>query len=75
MNNDIIKTEELNKKAEKPENAAAIMKQYEDMIQTKKMLYPQRIMKGKFLKDSRKMKSSSNQSMSFRYTKVLQYLI
>ena len=40
MNNDIIKTEELNKKAEKPENAAAIMKQYEDMIHTKRMLYP-----------------------------------
>ena len=39
FNNDIIKTEELNEKAdkvEKPEGAAAIIKQYEDVIGTKK---------------------------------------
>ena len=43
INNDIIKTEKLNEKAdkaEKPEDDAAIIKQYEDMIRTKKMLYP-----------------------------------
>ena len=39
VNNDIIKTKELNEKAnkiEKPEDAAAIIKQYEDIICTKK---------------------------------------
>ena len=39
INNDIIETEELNEKAdnaEKPEDAAAIIKQYEDVIRTKK---------------------------------------
>ena len=39
VNNDIIETEELNKKAEevqKPEDAAAVIKQYEDIIGTKK---------------------------------------
>ena len=38
VNNDIIKTKELNEKAdkvEKPEDAAAVIKQYED-IRTKK---------------------------------------
>ena len=38
-NNDIFKTEELNEKADKagkPEGAAAIIKQYEDIIRTKK---------------------------------------
>ena len=39
VNNDIIETDELNKKAEevqKPENAAAVIKQYENIIRTKK---------------------------------------
>ena len=39
FNNNIIKTDKLNAKAdkvEKPENAAAIIKQYEDIIGTKK---------------------------------------
>ena len=39
VNNDIIETEELNKMAEeveKPEDAAAVIKQYEDIIRTKK---------------------------------------
>ena len=39
FNNDIIETEELNEEAgkvEKPEDAAAIIKQYEDIIRTKK---------------------------------------
>ena len=39
VNNDIIETEELNKMAEeveKPEDAAAIIKQYEDIIRMKK---------------------------------------
>ena len=39
VNNDIIKTQELNEKAdkvEKPEDAAAVIKQYEDIIRTKK---------------------------------------
>ena len=38
VNNDIIETEELNKMAEeveKPEDAAAVIKQYEDIITTK----------------------------------------
>ena len=39
FNTDIIETEELNEKAdkvEKPEDVAAIIKQYEDIIRTKK---------------------------------------
>ena len=39
VKNDIIETEELNKMAEeveKPEDAAAVIKQYEDIIRTKK---------------------------------------
>ena len=44
INNDIIETEELNEKAdkvEKSEDAAAQIKQYEDIICTKKkILYP-----------------------------------
>ena len=39
VNNDIIETDELNKKAEevqKPENAAPVIKQYENIIRTKK---------------------------------------
>ena len=39
VNNDIIETEELNKMAEeveKPEDAAAVIKQYEDIIRMKK---------------------------------------
>ena len=42
INNDIIETEELNEKAdkaEKPEDSAAIIKQYEDIIHTKKKHY------------------------------------
>ena len=42
INNDIIKTEKLNEKAdkaEKPEDDAAIIKQYEDMIRTKEMFF------------------------------------
>ena len=39
VNNDIIETDELNKKAgevQKPEDAAAVIKQYEEIIRTKK---------------------------------------
>ena len=39
INNDLIETEELNEKsdkAEKPEDAAAVIKQYEDIIRIKK---------------------------------------
>ena len=39
VNNDIIETDELNEKAEevqKPEDAAAVIKQYENIIRTKK---------------------------------------
>ena len=39
VNNDLIETDELNKKAdkvEKPENAAAVIKQYKEIIRTKK---------------------------------------
>ena len=39
VNNDIIETDEINKKAEevqKPEDAAAVIKQYEEIIRTKK---------------------------------------
>ena len=39
VNNDMVETEELNKKAEevkKPEDAAAVIKQYEGIIRTKK---------------------------------------
>ena len=39
VNNDIIETKELNEKAdkvEKAEDAAAVIKQYEDIIRTKK---------------------------------------
>ena len=39
FNNDIIETEELNEKAdkvEKPKDAAAIIKQYKDIIHTKR---------------------------------------
>ena len=38
-NNDLVETDELNKKAdkvEKPEDAAAVIKQYEEIIRTKK---------------------------------------
>ena len=39
INNDVIETKELNEKAgkvEKPEDAAAVLKQYENIIRTKK---------------------------------------
>ena len=39
VNNDVVERQKLNKKAkevEKPEDAAAIIKQYEDIIRTKK---------------------------------------
>ena len=39
VNNDITETDELNKKAEevkKPENAAAVINQYEEIIRAKK---------------------------------------
>ena len=42
INNNIIETEELNEKAdkaEKPEDAAEIIKQYEDIICTKRKYY------------------------------------
>ena len=38
-NNDLVETDELNKKAdkvEKPEDAATVIKQYEEIIRTKK---------------------------------------
>ena len=64
FNNDIIETEELNEKAdkvEKPKDAAAITKQYEDIIRTKrKTLYPSLIIKEKILKDLKARKSLSN---------------
>ena len=49
----IIETKELNEKSdktEKPEDAAAIIKQYEDIICTQKTSYPSRIIKEKFSK-------------------------
>ena len=64
FNNDIIETEELNEKAdkvEKPKDAAAITKQYKDIIRTKrKTLYPSLIIKEKILKDLKARKSLSN---------------
>ena len=64
FSNDIIETEELNEKAdkvEKPKDAAAIIKQYEDIIRTKrKTLYPLLFIREKFLKDLKTRKSLSN---------------
>ena len=64
FNNDIIETEELNEKADKVEklkDAAAITKQYEDIIRTKrKTLYPSLIIKEKILKDLKTRKSLLN---------------
>ena len=49
VNNDVIESDGLNEKAnkvEKPEDAATVIKQYEDIIRTKrKVLYPSRIIK------------------------------
>ena len=60
-NKDVMETQELNKKAEevdKPEDAAAVIKQYEDIIRTKKkgivsIAYHQRKVFKKF-KDNKK---------------------
>ena len=63
INNDIIETEELNEKAdkaEKPENAAGIIKQYEDIIHTKKKNISIAYHQEKVLKDSRARKSLPN---------------
>ena len=63
INNDIIEAEELNEKSdksEKLENAAAIIKQYEDIIHTKRKTYPSRVIKKRFLKDSKTRKTLSN---------------
>ena len=60
----MVETEELNKmteEVEKPEDVAAVIKQYEDILRTKKRtLYPSRIIKEKFSKDPRIRKSSSD---------------
>ena len=52
INSDIIETEELNEKAdevEKSEDAATIIKQYKEIIRTKrKTFYASRIIKEKF---------------------------
>ena len=49
VSNDVIESDERNKKAdkvEKPEHAATAMKQYADITRTKrKILYPSRIIK------------------------------
>ena len=74
--NDIIETEELNQKdekVEKPENAAPVIKQYEDIIRTKKnsiisIAYDQGKM---FKRFKEKKKKSSNWSASLSYTIVL----
>ena len=63
VNNDIIETKKLNEKAdkvEKPEDVAAVIRQYEDIIRAnKKNIISTRIIKEKFSKDSRTRKSSS----------------
>ena len=56
----MVLPEELNEKAdkvEKPEDVTAVITKYEYIIRTKKNLYPLRIIKEKFLKDSRTRKS------------------
>ena len=59
----MVKTEELNKIAgevEKPEDAAAVIKQYEDILKTKmKNIISIACHQGKVSKDSRIRKSSS----------------
>ena len=62
INNDTIKTEELNEKANKtekpPEDNTTIIKQYEDIIHTKKKNISIAYHQEKFLKDSKTRKSS-----------------
>ena len=62
-NNDIIETEELNEKAdkkEKPEDATPIIKQYEDIIRTKKKnIIPIVYRQGKVFKRQRKVYQTS----------------
>ena len=65
FNNYIIETEELNQKVdnvEKVKDDAVFIKQYGDIIRTKKekTLCPSLIMKEKLLKDSKRRKRLSN---------------
>ena len=64
FNNDIIETEVLNEnadKVEKPGDAAAIINNMKTLFaQERKTLYPSRIIKENFLKDSKTRKSLSN---------------
>ena len=64
VNNDIVETEELNKKAEevqKPKDAAAVIKQYEYIIiKKKKNIISIAYHLGKVIKRSKTRKSSSN---------------
>ena len=65
INRDIIETKELDKKADKVENsenaAANIIKQYKEIIRTKKSnIYVSRIIKEKVSEDLNRRKISSN---------------
>ena len=65
INSDIIETKELDKKADKVENsenaAANIIKQYKEIIRTKKSnIYVSRIIKEKVSEDLNRRKISSN---------------
>ena len=65
INSDIIETKELDKKADKVENsenaAANIIKQYKEIIRTKKSnIYVSRIIKEKVSEDLKRRKISSN---------------
>ena len=75
--NDIDETDELNKKAEKvqkPEEAAAVIKQYEDIIRTKKkdiisIAYHQRKVFKKF-KDKEKFIKLVNEFKAHKTTTI-----
>ena len=72
VNKEILETEELNKNAEKvqkPEGAAAIIKQYEDIIRAKSFLENEKYYIHSV--SSRKRNNSSNWSASLRYARVL----
>ena len=64
VNNDVVETQESNKKAEevyKPEDAAAVVKRYEDIIRAKKKgIISIAYYQGKVFKNLKTRKSSSN---------------
>ena len=74
VHNDIIETKELNEKAdkvEKPEDAAAVIKQYEDIIRTRKKNISIAYHQGKVFKRFKDEEKFVKLVNELRYSRVL----